>query len=276
MIPAGATSLDHARRLHRLGLSVIPVPRAGGRLDGKIPVLPWKEYQTRLPTDDELVQLFGTNLATNYAIVTGSVSDLVVVDADSPEARRWCVKRLPYTPWQCKTSLGYHLYYRHPGVPVRNRARIQTQDGRLAIDVRGDGGYVIAPGSVHASGAVYAEAGDWTAPRSDVPRFWPGWLARPHQTPVMTVTRSRPSGGVVTRARKYLAAIPRPEIGNGSDVATLSAACRLVRGFELAPADAETLLWEWTGGRPGFTPDWIAAKVAHALRYGSEPVGGLR
>ena len=56
------------------------------------------------------------------------------------------------------------------------------------------------------------------------------------------------------RAR-YLAAIPRPEIGAGSDVATLYAACRLVRGFALTRADAEALLWEWAGGRPGWTRD---------------------
>ena len=46
------------------------------------------------------------------------------------------------------------LFYGHPGVPVQNRARLETADGRLPIDVRGDGGYVIAPPSVHASGAV--------------------------------------------------------------------------------------------------------------------------
>jgi hypothetical protein len=73
-----------------------------------------------------------------------------------------------------------------------------------------------------------------------------------------------------------LAAIPRPEIGQGSDVATLQAACRLVRGFKLDPMDAESLLWNWTGGRPGWTRDWVARKVAHAVRYGTEPIGALR
>jgi cytochrome P450 len=40
--------------------------------------------------------------------------------------------------------------------------------------------------------------------------------------------------------------------------------------------DAEARLWEWAGGRTGWTRDWIARKVQHAERYGSEPVGALR
>ena len=181
-----------------------------------------------------------------------------------------------YTPWQTKTARGYHLWYRYPAVHVGNRARLETRDGRLAIDVRGDGGFVIAPGSLHASGAEYREAGDWDIPRDRVPVFWAGWLQRPPRPPSPSPTRPRPAGAVVDRARQYLAAIPPPVIGQGSDVAVFNAACRLIRGFELSADEAVSLLWDWAGGRPGWTLDWIGAKVAHADRYGSEPIGGLR
>jgi hypothetical protein len=211
----------------------------------------------------------------NIAIITGSVSDVVAVDADAPDALLWVTKNLPYTPWQTKTARGFHLFYRHPGVRVPNRARLETRDGLLAIDVRGDGGFVIAPGSTHASGALYQEAGDWTVPRSELPRFWPGWLQRPAR-PSVPRSLPIPSAPVTERARRYLARIPRPDIGAGSDSATLYAACRLVRGFGLSAAEAQALLWEWAGGRPGWTPEWIAQKVAHAERYGSEPIGALR
>lgn len=271
-----------ARLLHRLGLAVIPVPRpeqgvpAGQPGDGKVPAMPWREYQTRLPTVAEIDQWFGGD-PMNLAVVTGAVSGVVVIDADSPDALRWCVKRFPYTPWQTQTGRGFHLWYRHPGVEVRNRARIETRDGRIEVDVRGDGGYVIAPGSVHASGATYLEAGDWSMPRERVPVFWPGWLARPQrQTVERPPTRSKPTGDLIARARAYLAAVPRPEIGQGSDNATLYAACKLVRGFGLCGADAEALLWEWAGGRPGWTREWVACKVLHAERYGTEPIGALR
>lgn len=276
--------LDRARRYLGLGLSVIwvPRPRAGVPIgqpgDGKVPAISWKIYQDRVPTDDELVTWFSGE-PMNLAIITGAVSGVVVVDADSPDALRWCTAHLPYTPWQTKTARGFHLWYAHPGVTVRNRARLETGAGRLAIDVRGDGGYVIGPGSVHASGAMYAFAGDWTVEKSALPRFWPGWLQRPGRNRTGTDTNSmRPvgTGDVIERARKYLAAIPPPEIGAGSDNATLYAACKLTRGFDLTASDAESLLWEWAGGRPGWTRDWITEKVAHAIRYGTEPIGALR
>ena len=268
-----------AHALWTRGLSVIPVPppRPGAPTgtpgDGKVPTIAWREFQDRLPTEQELGAWFGTE-PTNLAIVTGAVSNVVVIDADSIEALQWATKHLPYTPWQTQTARGFHLFYRHPGVEVRNRARIETRDGRVAIDVRGDGGYVIAPGSVHANGAPYAFAGDWT--RDDVPRFWPGWLQRPTRPSQTRPPGPPPTGDVVERARRYLAAIPPPTIGAGSDAQTLYAACRLARGFDLSAADAEDLLWAWAGGRPGWTRNWIAEKVTHALRYGSEPMGALR
>jgi Bifunctional DNA primase/polymerase, N-terminal len=274
-------TLTIARQLVARGLSVIPVPRpragvcSGEPGDGKVPALRWLRYQTERATDAELVEWF-TDEPMNLAVVTGAISHVVVVDADSPEALRWATRHLPYTPWQTQTARGFHLWYRCPDVRVANQARVETRDGRLALDVRADGGFVIVAPSVHASGYVYREAGDWSAPRSDVPVFWPGWLERP--TPRSSPRARTPvaSGDVATRARAYLAAIPRPEIGQGSDAATLYAACRLVRGFGLPAHEAEALLWEWLGGRAGWTRDWVARKVQHAERYGTEPIGALR
>jgi hypothetical protein len=276
-------TLEIAHRLLELGLSVIPVPlpRAGvapGNLgDGKVPAIAWREYQTRLPTAAELHRWFSRE-PQNLAVITGAISGVVVIDADAPEALHWCTTHLPYTDWQTETARGFHLWYAHPGDRVTNRARIETRDGRLAIDVRADGGYVIAPGSIHASGVEYYEAGDWSTPRASLPRFSPDWLQRPSrvspsQRPAVA---PQPSGDMRERARRYLAAIPRPEIGHGSDAATYYAACRLTRGFALSEREATDLLWEWAGGRAGWTWDWIAAKVAHAATAGTEPIGAMR
>jgi hypothetical protein len=271
----------HALALWRRGLSVFPLPRPrpgvppGVPGDGKVPAMRWKELQKRLPTWNEIAQWFGHE-PVNIAAATGAVSDVVVIDADAPEALRWCTQHLPYTPWQTHTARGFHLWYGHPGVSIRNRARLETRDGRLAIDVRGDGGYVVAPGSVHASGTVYEFAGDWTVPRGELPRFRLGWLQQPTRPRRAPLPTRRPSADLIQRARRYLAAVPRPEISHGSDRATLYAACRLVRGFMLSAAHAEALLWEWAGDRPGWTREWIVAKVAHAERYGTEPIGALR
>lgn len=266
--------MDDALDLWRRDLSVIPVPRPDRRYDGKRPVIAWREFQDRRATEDELRAWFRT--PQNIAIVTGALSGVVAVDADSPEALHWIRRRLPWTPWQTKTARGFHLFYQHPGIRVSNRAHLQTPDGRLAIDVRGDGGFCVAPGSLHATGVPYAFAGDWTVPRDRLPRFWLGWLQRPARAEQPRPRQTRPSGDVVERARRYLAAVPRPEIGAGPDQATLYAACRLTRGFGLRDAEAVELLWEWAGGRPGWTREWIAEKVRNADRYGTEPIGALR
>lgn len=269
--------VDQALALWRRGLSVIPVPRPDRDHDGKVPIISWREYQSRRAEEHEIRKWFARD--QNIAVITGAISGVVVVDADSEEAVKWIRRHLPYTPWQTQTKRGFHLWYRAPDVPVRNRARLNTREGQLALDVRGDGGYVIGPTSVHASGFVYQYAGDWTVQRDRLPRLWIGWLQRPERSSQATAyTRKggRATGAIADRARQYLAAIPPPEIGRGSDAATLYAACRLVRGFGLNSSDAVALLWEWAGNRPRWSQEWIARKVEHAIRYGTEPIGALR
>lgn len=295
-------AVSHLHRAHRLlalGLSVIPVPRAGTCLirgtpcDGKTPILSWKPFQSRLPTVEELELWFVSDL-TNIAIVTGAVSGVVVVDVDAREAWEAAARRLPATPWRTRTAKGLHLWFQHPGFHVGNRTRIALADDKLPLDVRGDGGYVMAPGSVHASGAAYRFDGDWTQPKTALPVFSPDWLLRVSSnrraaevtnqgTGVKPIAVDRElsdkvsekSFDALTRARAYLAVIPPPVIGAGSDAATFTAACRLVRGFNLQSTDAERLLWEWCGNRPGWTREWVNQKVTNADKHGAELRGAL-
>lgn len=151
-------ALDRARQLAALGLTVIPI-KSGTK---KPAIDSWEPYQTKPPTDAELVAWFGRRPKAPMAIVTGAVSGVVVVDADSPEALTWAEEHLPPTSTRVRTGKGLHLYFKHPGAEVRNRARIETGQGKLALDVRGDGGYVLAPGSPHPDGGHYIAEGDWT------------------------------------------------------------------------------------------------------------------
>jgi hypothetical protein len=268
--------LEQALTSSRRGLRVIPIPQPrSGIADGKRPTLPWKPWQTRAQSEADIRRINWRG--QNVGILTGAPSGVVVVDVDDIEALPLVTRRLTYTPWQVVTGRGgYHLYYQAPEGGVRNRTRIALADRRLAVDVRGDGGFVIAAGSLHANGARYREAGDWSVPREQLPRFWPGWIRRVERPAAPRPSVAVRSTPMTERARKYLAAIPQPQIGQGSDEATFSAACRLLRGFDLAPADVTELLWAWAGGRPGWTYDWVAEKVTNAARFGSEAVGALR
>jgi hypothetical protein len=81
--------------------------------------------------------------------------------------------RLPDTVEAIAGSGGRHIYFKHPGIPIRNSA------SRLGpgIDVRGDGSYVIAPPSLHRSGSRYAwevSSHPDDAPLAEVP----AWLMK--------------------------------------------------------------------------------------------------
>jgi Virulence-associated protein E-like domain/Bifunctional DNA primase/polymerase, N-terminal/Primase C terminal 2 (PriCT-2) len=105
----------------------------------------------------------------NIGIATGP-SGLTVLDPDGPEGLAALQELacqhgpLPST-LVCRTANGAHLYYR--GIGVRSTAR-----GKL--HVRGIGGYVVAPPSVHPSGWVYAWR-DPRAPLGDEPGWVPPW-----------------------------------------------------------------------------------------------------
>lgn len=284
-VPPEAATAEIVRLLARRGFSVFPVPvprvgaPAGSPGDGKTPALPWAQWQTARADEDQINAWFRT--PQNVAVVCGAISGLVVVDADADDARRWAVARLPRTPLQVKTPRGWHLYYMHPGTPIRNRARIRTPDGAIALDVRGDGGYVIGPFSLHASGERYwplcqcGASDGWDSPDAPVPTFDPSWLdVPPPAVPRRPAGSARPLSTRAERGRRYLSRIPVPVIGQGSDATVFRVACRLVRTLALDAESAVDLLDAWAGGQPGWDRGWIASKVEHALRYGTEPIGG--
>ncbi len=118
----------------------------------KLPIVPWKEYQNRLPTIGEVNNWFNLNPDANIGIVTGAVSNIVVFDLDSQAAVQYAEEMggFPEDTVRVKTSRGYHVYMRHPGFEIRN-----SVDKELDIDIRADGGLLIAPPSMHGSGSTY-------------------------------------------------------------------------------------------------------------------------
>lgn len=142
------TTLEMARTYIAKGFSIIPL-----RLRDKRPAIgSWKEFQSRQPTDAELVQWFDDGTDRNLGIVTGEVSGIDVVDLDGPSAIEFAKgNKLPATP-MVKTSKGYHAYFLHR----RGARNFQKRDDLPQIDLRADGGYVVAPPSIHETGHVYS------------------------------------------------------------------------------------------------------------------------
>jgi bifunctional DNA primase/polymerase-like protein len=109
----------------------------------------------------------------NIAIATGMRSHIFVLDIDGADAEAELRKlegqngELPPTV-EAITARGWHLYFEYPAQPVRNSA------GRIAagIDVRGEGGYVLAPPSLHPSGRRYC----WSVDSTNTFAAAPPWL----------------------------------------------------------------------------------------------------
>lgn len=110
----------------------------------------------------------------NVGIVTGGESNLAVIDLDGDEGKAsWArieAKHGEVFTLQARTGGdGLHLLFNHPGVTIKNRTGILP-----GVDVRGDGGYIVAAGSVHKSGKFYEWLTD-VQPAS-MPVFLLDWL----------------------------------------------------------------------------------------------------
>src|SRR5690606_12114937 len=136
-----ATALPRRwRDLVDLGFSVIPVEHGG-----KLPLGKWKAFQLAHASLDTIAQWAARE--TNIGIVTGAISGLIVLDTDSAEATAEVERRgIPDTVTG-ETAKGRHYYFRHPGGTIGNRAGLLP-----GVDIRGDGGFGVAPDSIHPDG----------------------------------------------------------------------------------------------------------------------------
>jgi P4 family phage/plasmid primase-like protien len=129
------------------GWSVIPV-----RLDKRPLVKEWKTYQQRQPTRAELEQ-WANMQPPAWAVITGQVSGLVIVDFDGPEGVE-TMHSLGLKPHVVTGSGGRHVYFRYPGfhVPTLNaKTKNALGEAYPGLDIRGDGGYAVFTGR-NASG----------------------------------------------------------------------------------------------------------------------------
>lgn len=156
--------MESGRHVFLLGPSKRPVANcaacdnAGSDHDREAcPCLTCHAFYSATTDTDRFADMLDTVTSPMLAIRTGAVSGIVVIDIDPGHGGAINADLMPRTAYVVTGSGGLHLYYRHPGVPVPN------SQSRLApgVDVRGDGGYVVAPPSIH--------------PRTGQPYRWPNW-----------------------------------------------------------------------------------------------------
>lgn len=244
MNPCRSAALDYARR----GWSVIPVePR------GKRPLVPWLELQQRRASAQEIEAWFARHPDANVGVVTGALSGVVVLDVDrggADSVARWRVDHGPLaaTVEALTGGGGRHLYFAHPGEAISNRVGLAP-----GIDLRGDGGCVVAPPSLHASGRRY----EWAAGRSPeeiAPAPLSHWLLR------LVEPQAAHSGHPLTHWRQLV----REGVEEGARNSTLAslAGHLLWYGVDAQVVLELLLAWNQVRCRPPLPDPEVAAVVA--------------
>lgn len=157
----------------RAGYSIIPI-----RPDGsKEPALSkWKPYQSTLASESDLRDWFANE--RGIGIVCGAISQLEVIDFDaSGSFEGWCELVTSASPTaldnvsviQTPRGHGRHVYLRRSQPAPNQKLAERTcvlPNGRpgkeTLIETRGEGGYVLAPGSLpacHTTGGIYTHIG---------------------------------------------------------------------------------------------------------------------
>lgn len=121
----------------------------------------------------------------NIGILTGTQSGCFVLDVDG-ETGEQSLRALEATHGllsptvEIITGRGRHLYFRHPETGAIRNSAGKLGDG---LDVRGSGGYVVAPPSVHTSGRCYVRSVDSADTMSPAPLWLLSLLQETPHTP---------------------------------------------------------------------------------------------
>jgi hypothetical protein len=236
------------------GWSIIPIRRGDKR-----PLVRWEEFQHRRPGAAETRDWFRTWPDAGIGIVTGIVSGLVVFDVDVRHGGDIALEqlerehgRLPTTV-ECRTGGGgRHLYFAHPGGLVRNKVGLAP-----GIDIRADGGYVVAPPSLHAGGLRYVWI-EGRAPESTGIAPLPDWILR------QAVDEPTRRGHPIAHWRRLVGeGVPAGE--RNSTIASL-AGHLLRHGVDAAVVMELLLCWNRTRCRPPLADEEVAAVVTSITR----------
>lgn len=266
------TLLDAALAYAARGWPVFPVhtPDASGKCScrksdcdrvGKHPRI--SKGRNGASTDREVIERWWSVWPdANIGIATGADSGLIVLDVDDGGEDSLVGRDLPDTVEQITGSGGRHLLYARPeGDAYRTRVRFLP-----GLDSRADGGYIVAPPSLHPSGRHYHwEASSDPTDGVDVADA-PGWLLDALRSqPVdaqSEVPAWDPDGDLPETITAMLSAIPADDYEVWRDV-----------GLALHytdPADGLDVWDWWSSTAANYSPDAVRREWRNFSRRGHQ------
>lgn len=259
VFPLHGFDRDDAGRIRCFCSEGVNCPRIG-----KHPAIRWGELEPG-------ARVLGT---AGHGIATGAKSGIFVVDTDGPDAdaRFVAMGEIPETFTVRTPSGGRHYYFAHPGFPVRSsQGEYDRKPGEQTshIDVRGDGGYIVTPGSPHKSGRTYdVERNVPVAPAPAWLLAWPGLQGRSVdpdavRQPFPVDLESEIGKKRLELGREACATFPASFEGQNGSAALWAIALHLVRTLEL-PIDTCAELVA-TVYNPRCEPPWSPREVLHKL-----------
>lgn len=242
------TTLDANATQSQNGSLALRLARDGSRLfpcgPDKKPLVKWRNRATSDP--DQIRKWWARWPEAMPGLPTGESNGLSVVDLDvgrgkdglaaaravgiEPEAADLIVRT---------ASGGLHLYFDHaPG--VMNSAT------KAGLDVRGEGGYVIAPGTVGKAGRYSVQKGSLAAARLLGLSPFPAALRRPERPE--EAQQSAPGNHDVADLRQALSYVPND--GSYDDWVAILMALHHATG---GSSDGLALALGWSAGYQGFS-----------------------
>ena len=145
---------EHVWFYYKQGFSIIPLGKNETNNLKRPSLSDWKQYQNRKATKDEIKQWLKSGLFQSIGIIGGKVSDnLAIIDFDDNTIPEHIGLKLDKIISQghpvVKTGKGYHIY-------CKDRGLVSTRKvAPCSMDLKAEGGYVVAPPSMHESGNQY-------------------------------------------------------------------------------------------------------------------------
>lgn len=273
--------------LYEQGYSLVPLTKE------KIPLAKWKDLQVRQPRPSEVKEMVGQYKSCNWGLITGKMPipavanatglGIVILDADNQDAIDLVEDLCPPTPVVVTSPRGgKHYYYRRPHDEVRNRQDTTTGGKTYKLDLRGDGGLVVAPGGTRQDGRRYTASMPINAETlSACPVYDPEWI--PLDGPVREVTQHDYDATAITsddlstslddrieQATAWLNRTPGSQQGRGADSYCYAIAVRAVWGFALPEDVAIDLLYDWGNDSSNVDADghyypWTISEIRHKV-----------